>query len=119
VSVFQDAAWCRAQPGWCDSLCNVQELKGGVQYRDRRFDGDNEAYARAIATSKTVYVGNLAFTTREEQIYEVFLSGQSIVSRNVTSAPGTWRLQCVCREHYCDSRRMFFGLVHSALSPWR
>jgi hypothetical protein len=53
----------------------VQELKGGVQYRDRRFDGDAEAYAHALATSTTVYVGNLAFTTREEQIYEARAPG--------------------------------------------
>ena len=49
----------------------MQELKGGVQYRDRRFEGDEDAYNHALATSVTVYVGNLAFTTREEQLYEV------------------------------------------------
>ena len=41
-----------------------------MQYRDRRFDGDDAAYAHALATSATVYVGNLAFNTREEQVYE-------------------------------------------------
>lgn len=29
-------------------------------------------WERALATSCTVYVGNLAFTTREEQLYDVF-----------------------------------------------
>jgi hypothetical protein len=53
----------------------VQELKGGVQYRDRRFEGSDEAYGQALAASTTVYVGNLAFNTREEQIYEVCVAG--------------------------------------------
>jgi hypothetical protein len=58
--------------GFCtgSKLLVAQELKGGVQYRDRRFEGDLEAYRRALQTTKTVYVGNLAFTTREEQLYE-------------------------------------------------
>lgn len=41
-------------------------------YKDRRFDGDQEDYERALRTSATVYVGNLSFSTREEQLYEVF-----------------------------------------------
>jgi hypothetical protein len=51
----------------------LQELKGDVQYKDRRFDGSDEEYQRALATSVTVYIGNLAFTTREEQLYEVHI----------------------------------------------
>eukprot|EP00892_Ulva_mutabilis_P005368 jgi/Ulvmu1/3202/UM015_0243.1 len=50
----------------------LKELKGDVQYRDRRFEGTDEEYYRALDRSSTVYVGNLAFTTREEQLYEVF-----------------------------------------------
>lgn len=41
-------------------------------YKDRRFDGDEADWERAMRTSTTVYVGNLSFYTREEQIYEVF-----------------------------------------------
>lgn len=67
------------------ALC-FQELKGEVQYRDRRFEGTDEEYYRALDRSTTVYVGNLAFTTREEQLYEVRChrhspSGQQKVKR--------------------------------------
>ncbi len=41
------------------------------QYRDRRFEGSQEAFEVALRTSTTVYVGNLSFFTTEEQIYEV------------------------------------------------
>ena len=41
------------------------------QYKDRRFPGDQEAWDRRLSESTTVYVGNLSFLTREEQIYEV------------------------------------------------
>lgn len=41
------------------------------QYRDRRFEGSQEAFEHALRTSTTVYVGNLSFFTTEEQIYEV------------------------------------------------
>ncbi|KAG2448799.1 hypothetical protein HYH02_006150 [Chlamydomonas schloesseri] len=43
-----------------------------TQYRDRRFEGTEADWEHALATSTTVYVGNLAFTTREEQMYDVF-----------------------------------------------
>ncbi|GFR42518.1 hypothetical protein Agub_g3412, partial [Astrephomene gubernaculifera] len=43
-----------------------------TQYRDRRFEGSEADWENALATSTTVYVGNLAFTTREEQLYDVF-----------------------------------------------
>ncbi|EME26694.1 Nuclear cap-binding protein subunit 2 [Galdieria sulphuraria] len=41
-------------------------------YRDRRFQGTQEEYEHRIATSKTLYVGNLSFYTSEEQIWELF-----------------------------------------------
>jgi len=41
-------------------------------YKDRRFEGDDEDWGRALVTSTTLYIGNLSFYTREEQIYEVF-----------------------------------------------
>uniref|UniRef100_A0A7S3VVP2 Nuclear cap-binding protein subunit 2 n=1 Tax=Dunaliella tertiolecta TaxID=3047 RepID=A0A7S3VVP2_DUNTE len=41
-------------------------------YKDRRFEGDEADWLHALRTSSTLYVGNLSFFTREEQIYEVF-----------------------------------------------
>lgn len=41
-------------------------------YVDRRFNGTEEQFREALATSTTLYVGNLSFYTREEQIYDVF-----------------------------------------------
>lgn len=43
-----------------------------TRYRDRQFTGSDSEYAAALERSGTVYVGNLAFFTTEEQIYEVF-----------------------------------------------
>eukprot|EP00958_Prasinococcus_capsulatus_P025522 scaffold4372_cov397-Prasinococcus_capsulatus_cf.AAC.6 len=40
-------------------------------YRDRKFDGNQEQYEKALEESTTVYVGNLSFYTSEEQIHEV------------------------------------------------
>lgn len=40
------------------------------KYRDRRFEGNQEDFERALRESTTVYVGNLSFFTTEEQIYE-------------------------------------------------
>ena len=41
------------------------------KYRDRRFEGNQNDFERALQESTTVYVGNLSFFTTEEQIYEV------------------------------------------------
>ncbi len=50
----------------------VQQLDPVIsQYRDRRFDGNQEAFEQALGVSTTIYVGNLSFFTTEEQIYEV------------------------------------------------
>lgn len=46
------------------------------KYRDRRFEGGQEDFERALRESTTVYVGNLSFFTTEEQIYEAS-AGQS------------------------------------------
>ncbi|PNH05182.1 Nuclear cap-binding protein subunit 2 [Tetrabaena socialis] len=43
-----------------------------TQYRDRRFEGGEADWENALVTSTAVYIGNLAFTTREEQLYDVF-----------------------------------------------
>jgi nuclear cap-binding protein subunit 2 len=42
------------------------------QYRDRRFKGTQEEFNHCLATSVTVYVGNMSFYTTEDQLYEVF-----------------------------------------------
>lgn len=41
-------------------------------YRDRRFPGTQEEFEQALATSTTIYIGNLSFYTTEEQIYDLF-----------------------------------------------
>jgi hypothetical protein len=60
---------------------NLEQMSGSAflrsllthqRYRDRSFTGTDAEYARALSTSSTCYVGNLAFFTTEEQIYEVF-----------------------------------------------
>ncbi|KAI7840260.1 hypothetical protein COHA_006042 [Chlorella ohadii] len=42
------------------------------QYKDRRFNGTQQAFEECLHTSTTVYVGNLSFYTTEDQIFEVF-----------------------------------------------
>jgi len=42
------------------------------QYKDRRFPGSQADWERCLLETSTVYVGNLSFCTREEQVYEVF-----------------------------------------------
>jgi hypothetical protein len=42
------------------------------RYKDRKFDGSLEEYVACLRGSSTVYVGNLAFHTTEEQIHELF-----------------------------------------------
>jgi RNA recognition motif-containing protein len=41
-------------------------------YVDKQFDGTYEQYLQALQESTTVYVGNLAYVTREEQVYALF-----------------------------------------------
>lgn len=59
---------------WRLQLVNPEISK----YRDRRFEGSQEDFERALRESTTVYVGNLSFFTTEEQIYEA--SALSIVA---------------------------------------
>jgi hypothetical protein len=63
----------------------VQELHRGAQYRDRRFEGTDTEYFKALDESCTVYIGNLAFATREEQLYEVciHLLSKTVFSRKL------------------------------------
>ncbi|CAE7216721.1 ncbp2 [Symbiodinium sp. CCMP2592] len=49
-----------------------QELNPPVLYVDKKSGFTPEKWAEAIRVTCTVYVGNLAFFTREEQIYELF-----------------------------------------------
>ncbi|XP_054163192.1 nuclear cap-binding protein subunit 2-like [Oppia nitens] len=41
-------------------------------YRDQQFKGSREDQEELLKKSLTLYVGNLSFYTREEQIYELF-----------------------------------------------
>ncbi|XP_015792224.1 nuclear cap-binding protein subunit 2 [Tetranychus urticae] len=41
-------------------------------YRDHKFSGSRDDYEKRLAGSTTLYVGNLSFHTKEEQIYELF-----------------------------------------------
>jgi nuclear cap-binding protein subunit 2 len=43
-----------------------------VSYRDRRYEGTDEQWKSQMENSTTLYVGNLAFFTTEEQIYQLF-----------------------------------------------
>jgi nuclear cap-binding protein subunit 2 len=43
-----------------------------VSYRDRRYEGSDEQWTAQMEASTTLYVGNLAFFTTEEQIYQLF-----------------------------------------------
>lgn len=99
----------------------MQELKGGVQYRDRRFDGDDAAYAHALATSTTVYVGNLAFNTREEQVYEVRSLACYSTSRRDCSIRA-WMLGSCCsngaNEHAKRACRSSAWWGRSKRSSW-
>ena len=50
----------------------LKSLEPLSQYKDRKFDGSLEEYVACLRRSTTVYVGNLAFHTTEEQIHELF-----------------------------------------------
>jgi nuclear cap-binding protein subunit 2 len=51
-------------------LYKVPQAETG--YSRKNWHGTAEEYHHALATSTTVYVGNLSFFTREEQIWELF-----------------------------------------------
>jgi nuclear cap-binding protein subunit 2 len=50
----------------------LKSLEPLSQYKDRKFDGNLDEYVACLRRSTTVYVGNLAFHTTEEQIHELF-----------------------------------------------
>eukprot|EP00470_Lotharella_oceanica_P005272 CAMPEP_0170167832 /NCGR_PEP_ID=MMETSP0040_2-20121228/1115_1 /TAXON_ID=641309 /ORGANISM="Lotharella oceanica, Strain CCMP622" /LENGTH=191 /DNA_ID=CAMNT_0010405963 /DNA_START=17 /DNA_END=592 /DNA_ORIENTATION=- len=49
-----------------------QTAEKKVIYQDTRFKGSQEDMIRLKSISTTTYVGNIAYTTREEQIFELF-----------------------------------------------
>ena len=50
----------------------MNDLSTPSNYVDREFPGPEEEYHSLIASSCTMYIGNLSFYTTEEQIYELF-----------------------------------------------
>lgn len=50
----------------------LRALEPESTYFDKQFDGTWEEYTQALRESTTVYVGNLAYVTKEEQIYAFF-----------------------------------------------
>ena len=44
------------------------------EYKDKSYTGSLEEYVAKLRVTSTVYVGNLAFHTSEEQIHELFSS---------------------------------------------
>ncbi|KAK4537156.1 hypothetical protein CDCA_CDCA11G3181 [Cyanidium caldarium] len=49
-----------------------EQLPPVSRYRDRQYVGDDAVREQQLLTTRTVYVGNLAVYTTEEQIHEVF-----------------------------------------------
>ncbi|KAJ3332231.1 Nuclear cap-binding protein subunit 2 [Blyttiomyces sp. JEL0837] len=49
-----------------------ETLAAPSSYKDRSFQGTAEEFRKVLASSSTLYVGNLSFYTTEEQIYELF-----------------------------------------------
>ena len=43
-----------------------------THYKDRKFPGSDAEYLEALRCTTTLYIGNLAFHTTEEQIHELF-----------------------------------------------
>ncbi|ORX75505.1 RNA-binding domain-containing protein [Anaeromyces robustus] len=50
----------------------IQSLAVKSSYKDQQYPGSVDDLVKDLATSTTLYVGNLSFFTTEEQIYEVF-----------------------------------------------
>lgn len=62
-------------------------------YVDRRFRGSRDEYQRALARSRTLYIGNLSFYTTEEQVYELFRLAAP-VRRVIMGLDATRRTPC-------------------------
>ena len=50
----------------------LKSLEPLSSYKDRKFQGSLDEYIDCLRHSTTVYVGNLAFHTTEEQMHELF-----------------------------------------------
>ena len=50
----------------------LKSLEPISEYKDRTFPASLEEYVACLKVTTTVYVGNLAFHTSEEQIHELF-----------------------------------------------
>ncbi|KAL1915894.1 uncharacterized protein VTP21DRAFT_6282 [Calcarisporiella thermophila] len=50
----------------------VQPLCVPSTYKDQQYKGSSQQLAKDLASTTTLYVGNLSFYTTEEQIYELF-----------------------------------------------
>ncbi|PAV88982.1 hypothetical protein WR25_14941 [Diploscapter pachys] len=48
------------------------------QYRDQRYKGTLKEQEIALRSSATLYIGNLSYYTREEQVYELFGRGGDV-----------------------------------------
>lgn len=75
----QRGRWCVPLPAPPDPRlsCALQSrllksLEPISLYKDRKFEGSLEEYVACLRQTTTVYVGNLAFHTTEEQIHELF-----------------------------------------------
>ena len=68
----QPATWLGSWPRRGGMSRLLKSLEPLSQYKDRKFDGSLEEYVACLRRSTTVYVGNLAFHTTEEQIHELF-----------------------------------------------
>ena len=47
-------------------------VRRATRYYDQHFPGSPEDYYATLDLSRTLYIGNLSFYTREEQIHEIF-----------------------------------------------
>ena len=54
------------------SLLMGGDLSKFSMNRDRRFIGSQKEFDHTLQTLTTVYVGNMSFSTTEEQVYELF-----------------------------------------------
>ncbi|CAI4233073.1 unnamed protein product [Auanema sp. JU1783] len=55
-----------------DPFFRLKERNSQSAYRDQRYQGTLRDQEYALRNSTTLYVGNLSYYTREEQVYELF-----------------------------------------------
>lgn len=74
-------------------------------YRDRRFNGDQEAFEQCLTESTTIYVGNLSFFTTEDQLYEARPMPQPDDERAPRPAPRAGAHHGRACARRCSARR--------------